>query len=338
VRVGIAFTGAPYTVRQIVDYAVEAERLGLDSIWIAEDYFLRDSVSVMAYISAVTKKVRLAFGVINPLTRNPVLIAQTVATIDEISGGRVILALGTGVLSLIEMMGITVKKPLKVMRESIEIIRELLKGCKLNFKGEVFEVRGVKLGLNPYLSLLKPFKPLRTDIPIYLGAVGPKMLSLAGEVADGVLLTAGCSTNYVRWAIERLRSGAEKAGRRLEAIDVACYILYSPNETGIAHKVIKGFVAFSVAHSDPEILKRDGFTHEEIFKVRDALDKYGLEEASRRVSSDMVETYSIVGGPRKLRERIIEYVDAGVKLPIIMTFEPDLGRVFKMVKKYLIKS
>ena len=337
-KVGIAFTGTPYTVRQIVSYASEAERLGVDSIWIAEDYFLRDSVSILACLAVSTSRVRLAFGVINPITRNPVLIAQTVATIDEASQGRVILTLGTGVPSLIGRIGMRVERPLTLMREAIQVIRRLLHGCEVTFDGRAFQINRVRLGSTPYFALSEPFRPLRADVPIYLGAVGPKMLSLAGEIADGALLTAGCSTNYVREAVERLRIGAERAGRRLEDLEVACYILYSPEERGMASRIVRGFVASSVAYSSPEALERDGFTEEEALRVREALERHGIEEASRILPDGMVETYSIVGGPRRLRDRVLDYVDAGVNLPVIISFEPEFSRVLEAIGRSLIDS
>ena len=332
-RVGIAFTGAPFSVRQIMNYALEAENAGLDSVWIAEDYYLRDAVSPLASLAISTSRLRLALGVISPLTRNPVLIAQTVATIDEASKGRVILALGTGVLSLIERMGVKVKSPLKIMRESVEIIRLLLRGHEVTFRGEAFNVEKVKLGVNPYFALVGGYKPFRAEVPIYLAAVGPKMLKLAGEIGDGVLLTAGCSQRYVRYAVRRVEAGAREAGRRPEDLEVVCYILYSPKKPKEVNKVVRGFIAFAVAYSSPEILKMDGFTQEESRKIREVLERRGMLEASKIVPEAMIEVRSATGGPERLRERVLGYMDAGVNLPVILAFEPEMGQVIKAVKE-----
>lgn len=153
-RLGIGFTGAPFSVMEIVNYAKLAEKTGIDSIWIAEDYFLRDAISIISSAATSTQKIKLATGVINPYTRNPILIAQTMATLDEISNGRTILALGTGVPFIIENMGIKFEKPLTMIRESVRIIRMLFKTEKVNYQGKVLKVKDIEFGKNPYFELL----------------------------------------------------------------------------------------------------------------------------------------------------------------------------------------
>ena len=196
-KMGIAFSGVPFAINTVAELVKRAENKGFSTAWFAEDYFLRDAITAMSFTAALTKRIKLGTGIINPYTRHPILIAETIATLSEAAGGRIFLSLGTGVGPLIEQMGIKFRKPLTTIREAVEIIRNALTGNPVTFEGEVFNIRDVRLGYNPYLSQLGEFKLKRGNIPIYIAAIGPKMLQLAGKIGDGVLLTAGCSPNYV---------------------------------------------------------------------------------------------------------------------------------------------
>ena len=125
-RIGLGFSGVLLSVPHSVEYVKLAEKKHLNSFWIAEVYFLRDAFCPLSSIASATRKIKLGSGVVNPYTRQTVLLAESIATVHEIAKGRTILALGTGVISLIQQMGIKVEKPLHMMRESVEIIRRLL--------------------------------------------------------------------------------------------------------------------------------------------------------------------------------------------------------------------
>ena len=212
----------------------------------------------------------MATGLINPYTRHPVLIALTAATIDELSNGRLILGLGAGVRPLIEQMGISFRKPLKAVEEAVEIIRLLLKdgfrGRRTTYRGEIFKINDVDFGACEYFTGFGRFKPIREQIPIYIGAISKRMIQLAGKIADGVLLSLGSAPEYVKhFVIKNLKIGAEKAGRKVEDVDVATYILCSVSkDKKEEHKEAKGFVTYALAYSSEEILKVCGYDYEEI--------------------------------------------------------------------------
>ena len=124
--IGVGFTGGPYSARRVAELAKLAEKEGFSSVWCAEDYYLRDAISNISCVAYVTREVKISTGVINPFSRNPVLIAETIATLNELSGGRIRLALGTGVQPLIENMGIKFSHPLQAMAESVEIVRRTM--------------------------------------------------------------------------------------------------------------------------------------------------------------------------------------------------------------------
>jgi len=338
-RVGIGFTGAPSPVEEMVEYVRLAEKSGFESAWMAEDYFLRDAVSPLACFALATKKIKVAVGVINPYSRNSAVIAETIATIDELSGGRAILTLGTGVPPLIEQMGIKYERPLAIMRESVHAVRELLAGEEVTFQGRAINLKNVTLGVNPYFFLLEHFKPIRSRIPIYVAAIGPKMLQLAGEIGDGVLLTAGCSPQYVKYAVENIKIGAKKADRDPNEIDVATYVLYSVSKTGrVNNKAMKGFLAYALSYSDPKYLKMSGFDETDVKLIRETLETKGMAEASKLLTDAMVNTYTATGTRERCREKLEEYKVAGITLPIIFTMGINTKLAIKTIEEYITQA
>jgi 5,10-methylenetetrahydromethanopterin reductase len=323
-KIGISFTGVPLPVRNVVELVKYVEEKGFYSAWILEDYFLRDGISYLANLAYNTRKIKLATGLINPYTRNPALIALTIATLDELSNGRMILGLGAGVQPLVEQMGIPFRKPLKTVEEAVEIVRLLLKngfkGEKTTYQGEIFKINDVDFGTCPYFAEFGRFKPIRDNIPIYVGAIGPKMIQLAGKIADGVLLSLGSAPQYVKhFVIKNLKIGAEKAGRSLDEIDIATYILCSVSkDRNDEHKAAKGFVTYAIAYTPVEILEVCGYSEDDVKPIREALETKGLKEAMKHVTEDMFKTFAIIGSPEECREKIIEYIEMGTKHPIIL--------------------
>jgi len=323
-RIGLAFSGVPLSIIDMVQYVRLAEKRGFDSVWIAEDYFLRDAVSPLACFAFATKKVKLGVGVINPYTRHPVLIAETIATIDEMSKGRSILALGTGVISLVQQMGIKVQRPLQMMRESVDLIRRLLSEKETTYRGSVIEVDKVRFGANPYFDLVGRFRPLRRRIPIYLAAMGPKMLQLTGEIGNGVLFSVGSPIPYVKYAIENLKIGARRANRTPSEIDVGCYIACAPSkENRPPGKIVRGFVAYMASYASEEVLRMSNVDSSEASRIRGVLETKGMAEASRYVSDEIVGKFCAFGNPKGIIERVEEYVSSGVDLPILFPIPPN---------------
>ena len=205
-RIGLAFTGVPFSVKELTDHAKLAEENEFESIWFMEDYYLRDAFSTLASFALATKKIKIGTGVINPYTRHPALIATSMATLDELSSGRAILGMGAGVPALLKQM-VDYKKPLATVRESVSFIRELLAKRRVTFHGEMVHAEDIIFGYCPYFDPFGKFEPIRNRIPTYVAGMGPRMLQLAGEIGDGVLISAGFSTELVKSAIENVKIG-----------------------------------------------------------------------------------------------------------------------------------
>src|SRR5579864_3816445 len=199
---------------QVVEKVKIADELGYDSIWLGESWGYELFTS-MADLVRATKRIKIGAGIANIYSRTPALIATTVATLDERSGGRIILGLGPSGANVIEHWhGVPFQKPVRRTREYVEIIRMILRGEKLVYKGEMFNLeRGFKLR----------FSPPRPDLPIYIAAMGPKNVLQSGEIADGVLPVYWPSDKWGEMR-EQLDEGARLAGRPPHSAAIAPYI------------------------------------------------------------------------------------------------------------------
>jgi 5,10-methylenetetrahydromethanopterin reductase len=313
-RFGISFLGNS-PVKDMVKYARLAEKNCFESAWVAEGYFRRDALSSIMAVALATKKMKLGIGCINPYTRNPALIAMSIATIDECSNKRLILGLGASSRHWIEyQMDIPQKSPVTCIRECVEIIRRLLTGKTITYEGSAFKIREVNLG----------FKPVRDAIPIYLASVGPRMLQLAGEIADGVLLSWGTSIEYVKYAVQNIKIGAKRVRRDPAKIDVASNIIFSVDQNSKSAKdIVKPIVMQVLKNSEAEcLLKRCGLEQyiNVLGSIRKAVRKGDFALAAEYVPDAVVEALTISGKPRDCEEKLEKYRKAGITLPVVVPF------------------
>ena len=191
--------------REFAAHARRAEEMGFSTFWVPEDPFYRGAFTVASAIACNTSKIKIGLGIVNPYLRHPALTAMEFAALDEVSDGRAILGIGAGLKDWIEgRLKIPYTKPTVAMRECIEIIRRFFRGEEVTYPGRVFQTERIKLS----------FKPVRTEIPIHLGVLGPKNCEMTGEVADGLLLSIMSSPAYVKFAMEHVRRGLAKSAAK----------------------------------------------------------------------------------------------------------------------------
>jgi alkanesulfonate monooxygenase SsuD/methylene tetrahydromethanopterin reductase-like flavin-dependent oxidoreductase (luciferase family) len=197
-------------VRTLVDLAALADRLGYHSVWVPEGRG-RELDSMLGAMAQATVRIGLASGILPLYSRPPALVAMAAATLADLSGGRFVLGIGAGHPAIIEQgYGVSFREPLLAAREFVAIVRTALAGERVSMRGRVFEVDAFQLEA-------KPDHP----VPIYLAALGPAMLRMAGEVADGVILN-WTSPEHIPWAVARVREGAARAGRGTGGLLRAC--------------------------------------------------------------------------------------------------------------------
>lgn len=319
-RVGLGLTGSSarfMSFQKMIECLKSAERNGYESVWIAEDYFYRDAVSTIAALAMGARKINYATAVINPYSRDPALLAMTAANLDYITDKRMILGLGSSLRLRMYEHHLGKVSHVKAMRECIEIIRGLLKGKKVTFRGEVFHIENVQLGI----------KPIREHIPIYIGAIGPKMLQLAGEIADGVLLTAGATKEYIEFAVRNVEIGAERAGRRDE-VDIASFVMISITH---AHEAVKEEVKHQIAFlvtlpSMDQVLRLSGLAgRKEVKEIRRYGERGEIYKAAEYVSDDLVNALTVTGTAKNCVRKIEDLEKSGLKLPVLLPLGGEEG-------------
>ena len=296
--------------REFVAQASRAEELGFGTFWIPEDPFYRGAFTVASAIAFGTSKIKIGLGVVNPFLRHPALTAMEFAALDEACDGRAILGIGAGLKDWIEgRLKIPYTRPTTAMRETIEIIRRFFRGEEVTHPGRVFHAERIKLS----------FKPVRAEIPIYLGVLGPKNCEMAGEVADGLLLSVMSSPAYVKFAMEHARQGLAKSPRDERNFSVGAYIFSSISEDErAARDRIRPIVAIMISLMAPQpttpIFAAAGLPAETIVKFGESFAR-GKVPADM-VTDEMIDTFTIAGSPSRCRENLARLIEAGVTAPV----------------------
>jgi 5,10-methylenetetrahydromethanopterin reductase len=308
-------------------YVKLAEDSGFSYVWITDHYNNRNVYSMLTILALKTNSVKLGSGVTNPYHINPAVTASAIATINEISNGRAVLGIGAGDKVTFDRIGISWEKPLRRMRESVEIIRALHSGKSVKYDGQIFKFNGARLD----------FKT--GDIPIYIGAQGPKMLELAAELGDGVLINASHPRDF-EVAGENIEAGLKKAGEK--EFDVVAYASMSVDkDRDKARNSARIVVAFIVAGSPDVIFERHGISMDDVAKVREALNnaftKGDWGGVAKSVTDEMIDTFSISGTPDDVVERINELSKAGVTQVVAGSpIGPDKKKSIQLIGKEII--
>ncbi|HLG13369.1 MAG TPA: LLM class flavin-dependent oxidoreductase [Blastocatellia bacterium] len=303
------FDKAGFDRRELIECVRAADACGYDSFWMPEAWE-RDAFTVLAELAANTERIHLGTGIVNVFSRSPALIAMSAATIDDMSGGRFRLGLGTSGARVIEdFHGIPFRKPLTRLRETIEIVRALLSGERADFKGECFEVSRFKLG----------FKPLRPEIPIYIAALTPRSLRQIGEIADGWLPTHWPLAR-LRDGVAEIRAGAEAISRNADRIDIAPFInVVVSEDAGRARAAARMPLAYYIGGMGDyyhDSLARLGFAAE-ADRIRDLWQAGRPREAIAAVTDEMVDAIAICGSVETCRARLDEAERQGAALAIV---------------------
>ena len=313
-------------VLKLASYTKLAEEVGFDNVWITDHYNNRDVYTTLAVLAINTNTIKLGTGVTNPYTRNIAVTASSIAAINDISGGRAILGIGPGDKATFDAMGIEWIKPLLTSRESISALREFFAGKKVNQDGERVKIAGAKMA----------FKA--GNIPIYLGAQGPKMLELAGELADGVLINASHPKDF-EVAIKAIAAGAKKVGRDPKEVDVGAYACFSiDKKEDKAIEAAKIVVAFIVAGSPDMVLERHGIPVSAKGDIGGAIAKgdFGALMGGM-VTQDMVNAFSICGTPETCAQKVADLQKIGVTQIVCGSpIGPNKEKAIKLIGKEII--
>jgi 5,10-methylenetetrahydromethanopterin reductase len=300
-----------WPVPTVVACAEEADRCGFRRFWVAENYYAR-SLSVLATaVCRSTRRIDVGLGVVNPFTRLAPLIAMETATLDELSGGRVTLAIGAGRMPA-NHLGLDQTKTITLLRETVEICRRLFAGETLGYQGAVIRIPpgAVRLGVHPARG---------GALPIYLGTMGPKGQRLGGEIADGVFLSVFTSPALARAARSQIETGLRQSGRALTDIYFGTYALFAVDrDRRVARDLVRPTVAdYLGRHLSTERLIAAGIAPDSATEVRAAvraaLAAGQTEDAIRLVPDEFCDKLSVCGTPDDCCAALQALAEAGLQ-------------------------
>ena len=202
-------------IEKLLSFGTTLEAGGIDNIWITDHYTNMDPYVLLTLMAKATKSATLGIGVTNPFTRHIAATASAVSSLDIVSNHRMILGLGAGDTPTIASLNLKTENIIKTISETVQAIRLLWVEKIVNFNGEVIQLKNARLN----------FKP-EARIPIYIGAQGPKMLQLAGEIGDGVLINASDELDF-KIARKLINEGAHKGNKRISDLDIVAYTCFS---------------------------------------------------------------------------------------------------------------
>jgi len=310
-RYGVRLENDPtLTPQDYQELGAQAERNGFEAVWVPEGGG-RDSLTSLATIAMKTNTVKLGTGILPIFARTATNTAMGAAGMAAVSGGRFILGLGVGHRPTVESRdGIPFKQPMTRLRETIQIVRALLSGEQVDFPGKQFKISGASLGA----------AAPKTKVPIYIAALGPQMLQMAGELADGVLMN-WTAVDYLEEAIGHIRRGAEMAGRDPKDIDIAGYVRVAVGDDVSAsrHSLRRQVARYAGNPFYRNFFAETGFD-KEMSAAAAALAEGNLDKAADSITVEMQDQVAVVGTVEECWAALEKRRDAGLQLPVIAPF------------------
>jgi len=291
-----------------------AEEMGFEAVWQAESRLVRDAIVPMAAYAAATERIHVGSGVINNWTRNIGLLASTFLTLDDLAPNRIICGIGAWWDPLAKSVGIERRNPLQAMRETVEIFKRLLNMERVTFHGEFHHVENIEL------DVVHGRREPR-NVPIMIGATGPKMMELAGEIADGIVLNYCVPVEYNDVAMDHLAAGARKAGRSMDDLErpqlVVCSVEHDHDMAIDATRVL----LTQYLAQQPHIAKASGVSNDTVAEIQSILGWPATHEqiqaAKHLVPEELIYRITASGTPDEAVAKVQEYIAHGATCPIL---------------------
>jgi F420-dependent oxidoreductase-like protein len=331
-RIGlqIGFGGSPSEREELVKRVQVADDLGVESVWTAEAWG-RDGFSMLTQLALNTKNIQLGTAIVNVFSRTPAVLAMTFGTLDELSGGRAIIGLGSSGANVVEHWhGVKFEKPATRLREYVEIINMIMRRQKLMYDGDIFKLeRGFTM----------QFPTVRDHIPTFIASITPKSMIQTGEIADG-WIPIYWPKDKIKEGVDLLMQGASKAGKSRADITVAPSLVMQLTEAGDEASIraqARAPIAFYVGRMGTfyyEMLTRNGFG-EEVEKIRAAWSNRDARGAAEAVSDRMLDQTAVVGPLDRCKEEIDERRALGMDLPLIQMPGRDATEMGHILERLL---
>ena len=321
-KIDIEFnSGAQLPMDAIPDLARAAEAHGFDCAWGGEANN-KDPTVMLSAIAAVTTRLKVGSAIYHILGRTPATLALQAMGLDELSGGRFLLGIGSSNPTIAKWHGQSFDRPLSRIQEYIEITRAAMRGEKLNFEGKFFTAQNFKMA----------FKPSGRSIPIYVAAFGPKMTRLAGRISDGVLINMANPTEISR-IVAGVKAGALEAGKDPAKMEIICKVRCSiaPNYSDAREALSHALTYYALADYYRDLLGRMGFA-EEVEAMRLAWKAGGFHAARALITDRMFSSLPLVAATSAAQvvEQVQPYVEAGatrIILPYVAASDDIVGEM-----------
>jgi 5,10-methylenetetrahydromethanopterin reductase len=280
----------------------------VDSLWVPESWG-RESFSTLGAISQITKKVRLGTSIVNIYSRTPATVAMAAASLDTLSDNRIIIGLGASTAAIVENWhGVQFDRPASRMKEYIECLRLMIKGDKVEYDGKFFKINNFKI----------LHQPQRTHIPIFMAAVNKKMISMASELTDGILLYLRPLEELKRTAVE-LKQATKQGGFEIACSFICAVSNKNPEKARDRAATTLAFYT-AVGKYYSKFLAQNGFKTE-VDEITSEYRNAGAESAAKFVSDRMLSSLVICGTSEECRESLSKFLSTGITLPILQ-FNP----------------
>jgi 5,10-methylenetetrahydromethanopterin reductase len=304
-RLGVALHGTTHA-KDIVALARQAEALGFEELWLSEDYFFLGGLTAAAIALQATTTLKVGLGVLATIVRHPAVVAMEAATLGNAFPGRFELAIGHGVSIWVRQMGLNHKSPLTSFREGVTAIKRLLAGETVDEEGEYFKFRDVKL------------HEASPNVPVLGGVIGPKSVDLAGEVADGLIVSVLAGPNYVAQSRNRIETARKQHGRANGALLPVLAITCLDPDVATAKATLRQVAAFYLAAVGPTDLTGAYGVNEHLAGL---IAKGGLDAVAGEMPDEWLEWLGIYGSPDHCKDQIQALSDAGAT-SIALMFSP----------------
>jgi 5,10-methylenetetrahydromethanopterin reductase len=311
-----------YPLADSLEDIKKADELGYHACYAADETWHKDLWLLYAAAANQTKTVRFGPNLSGVYLREPTLICQALATLDELTGGRAEGVISCGNFGLLAQYGVdwTKIKPFTIVKEAHHVMRTFLDEGTITYEGEIFK----------YSGLFTFARPVQEHLPLYIGAMrGPKSMQLAGEVSDGVHSALGYNKAWYDYVVENVKIGAERAGRDWNTLDIGawCVITCGPDSEK-AKTAARSIVAFYISSMPDEQLEMHGLDPAEMKAIVEVLGKGELDKAYEMTTPEIAETLSIAGTPEECVAQIKEIESAGVNHMILCITDPFILKAF----------
>jgi 5,10-methylenetetrahydromethanopterin reductase len=309
-----------HPVDEILETIEVADRLGFYGVYGADETFHKDCFQIFAAAAHRTKNIILAPDVTHVILRDPTMVVQAIATLDELTGGRTELNYSIGNFAMLEQYKLqeAAKRPLARLREAHHVMRTFLDEGVLDHEGEFYHCTG----------MFTSARPVQERMRIKIGAMrGPLSFEFAGEVTDGMHQALAYSREAIQYAADHVRIGAERAGRDWQTLDIGAWgVACVAEDRAAARECVRVLVAFYIPAMPVEQVQRHGISEEQTRPIHEAFARGDVEHAIELTTPDLVEKLSFSGTPEDVVDQIREnVVPTGMNHVILSLCDPTLA-------------